>query len=107
MTTTESELMDWLDSNTLAWTIEANPHASDYLTVGDYIEGLVVLELLEPEDAARLRGATSLFLIRVYPRTPVSFVLTCAATRLEALGSVVGALREEQEQDDEQGRMEP
>lgn len=91
-----NELVEWLDTNTHTWSINAQPHREYYLAVEQYLRDQAGL-LGDPDDLPdpAVLASESLYEARAYPSTPVGFVFTYGTTATAALTALVNMLQED------------
>lgn len=71
------DLILWLNDNTVEWSLEVNPHNGYYESKHDYL----TRRGMEPEkhyvsiSEEELGNAKNLYVVQVYPSTPVTFYL--------------------------------
>jgi hypothetical protein len=87
------DLAEWLTDNTVAWSLEVDPHRLDYETKHDYMRDKdIALDGIYYDPVILLDD--HLYEARAYPVTPVGFVIVWGSTpesTLVKLCEAVGA----------------
>jgi len=89
---TQEEMISWLDTNCLSFSIERNRHAGFYATVDDEHDE----DSFASQDDRRLcMSQDKVWNVRVYPDTPIGFYCVAGSDLDQCLSRVIEAVIEE------------